>query len=814
MKKIVGFIRTEWLVLLILALVSIGMTYPLVIHMNDQVPSDLGDPLYSIWVMSWNKHAVQTDGLAIGNTNIFYPYQNTLYFADPLILLSAMNVIFLLMGANPVLSYNLLFLLSFFFTGLSMFMLVKYLSGSKMGGILAGIIYAFFPYRIAHISHIELLYFMWFPLILLNLHKYYERPRFKYMGFAGIFIILQALSCAYYAVYTALFAGGFILIFTYRCRLFRQWRFWMTLLVVASICFLIILPFYYPFVDTHQAMSFSRGMTEVKHYSAQPRDFLSVPSWNRVWSLVLRSHLDPEFLLFPGFSVLFLSLFWWFRFRSRNKREKKKRHSLFWWWDRINLLVLMGSIFLVWLFKGSLFLFGVRLIRIDNLRNPLIILALSLILRVFMDIRQKGPITRYVLFLFKAETSTPSTDFLQKFYLITAITAAILCMGPFITVGGNELFAGPYYVLFNWIPGFQGLRVPARFIILVMTALCVLSGWGVVKLKEAFGISWKKFIFPLILGILILLEYISIPIPMKEVKVGEKIPPIYSAVRDLPPDSALVEFPLPRIHEIPLYNARYMYYSIYHWKLMLNGYSGYTPPGYSILVESLENATVRQMMTILHRLDVKYILVHTEGYREQKGRNLVIRFRKFEDLVELVEQNQGDFLFRIRENAKLTLKRGRIPEGEGHVEIKTPEKLWRVEGSVNNHLSSLAIDGDLDTSWSTFGPQKIGDYFLLDVGREIRAVGIEFNLNGEPTEFPRSFRVEGSLDGDNWTVLRSYPSYFPDLFLSDITDNSKYKVDVQFDPVEIRYFRLVLTKDYERKNWSISEIQCGIVQKD
>jgi len=47
------------------------MTYPLLFNMSNYVPSDLGDPLYNIWVMEWNLH-----GIEIGFTIFITPQKN------------------------------------------------------------------------------------------------------------------------------------------------------------------------------------------------------------------------------------------------------------------------------------------------------------------------------------------------------------------------------------------------------------------------------------------------------------------------------------------------------------------------------------------------------------------------------------------------------------------------------------------------------------------------------------------------------------------------------------------------------------------
>lgn len=57
------------------------MTWPLVLHLGDRVPNDLGDPLLSTWTLWWNATNIplsQTwwNGLA------FFPARDTLTLSD------------------------------------------------------------------------------------------------------------------------------------------------------------------------------------------------------------------------------------------------------------------------------------------------------------------------------------------------------------------------------------------------------------------------------------------------------------------------------------------------------------------------------------------------------------------------------------------------------------------------------------------------------------------------------------------------------------------------------------------------------------
>ena len=62
-----------------------------------------------------------------------------------------------------------------------------------------------------------------------------------------------------------------------------------------------------------------------------------------------------------------------------------------------------------------------------------------------------------------------------------------------------------------------------------------------------------------------------------------RAPAVYREMARQPPDSVLVELPIGQ----PDYDLRAMYYSTVHWRPVVNGYSGFFPPHYGLLVGAL-----------------------------------------------------------------------------------------------------------------------------------------------------------------------------------------------------------------------------------
>ncbi len=147
---------------------------------------------------------------------------------------------------------------------------------------------------------------------------------------------------------------------------------------------------------------------------------------------------------------------------------------------------------------------------------------------------------------------------------------------------------------------------PARFAIMVVFALSVFAGFGVLRIKK-----WKVFFFTLI-PLLLILEYWSGTLNFFQ--SGQEIPEVYRWLAGENDDTVIVELPIassiPTVH----HEANYMYRSTYHWKKMINGYSGFFPPSYWDMNKTLQKFPSEESIALLRELGVKYAIVHEEGF--------------------------------------------------------------------------------------------------------------------------------------------------------------------------------------------------------
>src|SRR5580765_5007057 len=191
------------LLLLGFSALTIALTWPQIVRLDSV--ADLGDPLFSIWRIAWISHQLPRHPLALFDTNQFYPEPLTLTYSDSLVVPALMSAPFFWIGVHPVVIYNLLLLSGFALSGVAMFLLVRALTGRADAAVIAGAIFALYPYRYEHYSHLELEMTMWMPLALLGLHRALAGGRLRDGLATGLAFALQTLSSLYYGCFLAVY---------------------------------------------------------------------------------------------------------------------------------------------------------------------------------------------------------------------------------------------------------------------------------------------------------------------------------------------------------------------------------------------------------------------------------------------------------------------------------------------------------------------------------------------------------------------------------------------------------------------------------
>ncbi|MBE7469697.1 MAG: hypothetical protein HS114_11220 [Anaerolineales bacterium] len=532
----------------IYTLLTLLLTHPLLFNLTTAVPNDIGDPLLNTWILAWDSHALLTDPLNLFNANIFYPLPNTLAYSEHLLSTALLALPFQLITAEPIAAYNLSLLIAFPLAAFGMYLLILRWTRCRSAAFIAGLIFAFAPYRFAAIAHLQLLTFQWLPLAWLSLDLYLKKgsdssqPPTPNPRPLLIFLLLQLLASWYLALYTLLTLGLYLLAAFFTRRLSRPA--FLRLIFLFLISIFLTLPFAWPYFSLLDALRAARPLSLALSLAAAPTDFAAAAPFNQLFgpltgAMRTRPGFTEENTLFIGFVAPLLALIALLRFTIYDLRFTIYRSRITHHASRITL--------------PTSFTIHPSPFTIYKLLPLLILLLLSLTLT----------------------------------------------------------FPTPYAALAQLIPATTIIRVPPRWIIPALFALAVLAGIGYACVKcQVSSVKCQvsrttphasRIIFFLTCALL-LVETFSVPLPLASVENRASLNPAYHWLAEQRGDLALIELPL-RSAPAPEYpEVKRLYASTLGWWQLVNGYSGYTPPRQPALAQSLANFPDLESITTLQNL--------------------------------------------------------------------------------------------------------------------------------------------------------------------------------------------------------------------
>lgn len=598
MPRVPGLDKPVGAFLLFLAL-TLATTWPLALGLARDVPGDLGDPLLNSWIIAWNADRVlrllSGDVAAFAQLwhgNIFYPAQYALAYSELLHAQGLQALPVYALTRNPILCYNLVFLSTFVLSALGMYLFVRELTGDWRAGLVAGLAYGFLPYRIDQLPHLQTLSSQWMPFALYGFRRYFTTGRLRPLAGAALALIAQNLSCGYFLIYFSLFVPPYVLWeMATRGRLLDA-RTWRDIGAAAVGVALVTLPAMYPYFALRETEGIKRSIEEARVFSADLLGFVTASDRLVLWAW-LQALPKAEGAIFLGATGAVLSLVaapFCIGDARRDAaaaiaRERHVAHARPWPRLRkravvIALVAALASLAAVVFFLVAgpqRFDLGFGEIKLLSLRRPFRVLGIS---------------TCLVLLLSPRLRLTAAAFARRPFFFFAACTlvAAWLALGPGVHVRGVELGSSIFYTkLFNAVPGFDGLRVPARYAMVAGCFLAVMAGLAAHALLSRWPrhAGWLTAVMavaafadgavkpPFFMnGAMHAGHGLNHPPPA--VATGAMAPAVYREVARLPDEAVIVELPLGDV----AWDVRATFYSTQHWKRVVNGFSGYWPKAY------------------------------------------------------------------------------------------------------------------------------------------------------------------------------------------------------------------------------------------
>jgi hypothetical protein len=190
-----------------------------------------------------------------------------------------------------------------------------------------------------------------------------------------------------------------------------------------------------------------------------------------------------------------------------------------------------------------------------------------------------------------------------------------------------DLSFGPNGLTYGWLREYvfpyRGLRAPARAGGVWLVLIAVLAGLGWARLQQ--GGRWATRItrWPLaaVVFVALALEYVVSPRPLITAPITPA--PVYEWLAARRDDGAVIELPLPDEHALPGHDAEFMYQSAFHWRPIVNGYSGNVPESYVEVLREMRNFPSNSAIGLLRRIGVRYVVVHERFYGSIRYRQVI-----------------------------------------------------------------------------------------------------------------------------------------------------------------------------------------------
>jgi hypothetical protein len=223
------------------------------------------------------------------------------------------------------------------------------------------------------------------------------------------------------------------------------------------------------------------------------------------------------------------------------------------------------------------------------------------------------------------------------------LAAAVLIAGGIalaLSFGPTATGLSPFDLVAR-VPGLSLLRAPARFALLVMMAVALLSALGVAWFREAIPSAARPAVVALL--VLFFVESFVVAFPAGKPQPMQ-VPAVY---RLLPADAGGAVLSLPTYRGTPeaFREADYLLFATAHWRNIVNGFGRQEPPAHSARMAVLAQFPSEESIALLRELEIRYVVMHTRRASELLPR---AEGARTSDAVRLVHSADGDFLFEVR----------------------------------------------------------------------------------------------------------------------------------------------------------------------
>jgi hypothetical protein len=505
------------------------------------IAADLGDPLLNTWILWWNAQQVPlTD--AYWNAPAFAPMRNALALSETLLGLTWLTTPLQWMGASALVAYNVMMILEPVLNGLSAYWLCLVLTSRRDAALVGALAFAFAPYHAGQLSHIQMRATFFMPLALVGLHRYWTTGGFRWLVLFASATALNGLVSGYFLLYFGVLVA---LVITWLAISSGELKKLTAVIAALGAAAVLIAPVSLRYRAVHDELQLARTISEIESFSADAASIALGSNRLAMWPVQTPLH-RPETAAYPGIVITMLLVAAGVAILLRRLRSAPIGRPPM-------PAIVVGGLAVAGIVFGAVAI--ERPYKVIGVGLDLLLLT-ALASRTFRRLARSGSI--------------------PALYCVGLIAAALLSLGPVGRVLGHRFWYKPPFTWLMTLPGFDSVRVPARFSSIEILCLAVLAAYALIRLWP--NVTRVSLPATAAIAFLIVVDGWTC-VPVVRVPAPAPVPLTADLVIELPTQGWVED-------------VRAMYRGTFHRRPVMNGYSGFVPPHYVPLQADLRRECV------------------------------------------------------------------------------------------------------------------------------------------------------------------------------------------------------------------------------
>lgn len=333
---VVAFTKRCWLGALIIACATLVFFWPVITHIGNY--SEGGDAMFNAWTLARDQHCILRQACPhYADGNIFFPHKDSMLYSETQLSAGLLTLPLHFIDENPIFSYNVWTITSFFLMGFFMYLLAKYLSkNNEFISILAGILFAFSPFRMPALSHLQNSSIFYLPLAFLMIFKFFDTKKRGYLIGLFVALVLQFYASWYQMVFV-LIALGLLLAGYWVFKIARP-KIVLAVFIVVCLAVISTLPLAKSYANFSKTNNATFSVQSQAQYSASLLDFFTPEQGTLLGKLfyhfrptVHRNSYNPDSHSYYGMALYGLAiglLAWAYAKRKRSVQAMRQYKTL------------------------------------------------------------------------------------------------------------------------------------------------------------------------------------------------------------------------------------------------------------------------------------------------------------------------------------------------------------------------------------------------------------------------------------------------------------------------------------------------------